>query len=69
MIVTGFVSCVTASDSALLNPDILHLYAVKSVGHRTLCLSMVSFSVAVLGELISDPSAEARFCNVDPEGH
>ena len=67
MIVTGFVSCVTASDSALLNPDILHLYAVKSVGHRTLFLSMVSFSVAELGVLISDPAVEARFRSADAD--
>ena len=30
---------------------------------------MVSFSFAVLGVLISDPPAEARYLNVDPEGH
>ena len=66
---TGFVSCITASFDTVLKPENLHLYAVKSVGHRTLFLSMVSFSFAVLGVLISDPTAEARFCSVDPEGH
>ena len=67
--VTGVVSCVSAFDVAVLKPENLHLYAVKSVGHRTLSLSMESFSFAVLGVLISDPTAEARFCSVDPEGH
>ena len=66
--VTGFVSCVTASLDTVLKPENLHLYAVKSVGHRTLFLSMVSFSFAEFGELISDPTAEARVCN-DSEGH
>ena len=66
---TGFVSCMTASDDTALNTDILHLYAVKSVGHRTLSLSMVSFNFALVGVLISEPAVEARFCNDDPKGH
>ena len=65
----GLVTCVTASDVMVLKPAILHLYTSKSVGHSTLFLSMVIFRFAELGVLISDPAAEARFCNVDPEGH
>ena len=65
----GVVSCVTASDVTVLKPDFLHLYSTKSVGHTTLFLSMVSFSIAELGVLIWNPTAEARFCIVDPEGH
>ena len=58
---TGAVSCVIASDVAVFKPDILHLYSTKSVGHSTRFLSMVNFSFAVLGVLISDPTVEARF--------
>ena len=68
--VTGFDSCVTVSVITELKPDILHLYSAKSLGHWTLSLSMVSFSVAELSVLISDPAVEARSFNVDdPWGH
>ena len=65
--VAGVVSCVTTSVIEL-TPDILHLYSVKSVGHWTLFLSMVSFSCAPFGVSMF-PVATARFCNADPEGH
>ena len=63
--VIGFVSCVTAFDVTVLKPDNVHLYVVKSVGHTTLFLSMVIFSVAELGVLISDPTVEARVSDID----
>ena len=65
--VTGFVSCVTAFDVTVLKPDNVHLYVLKSVGHTTRFLSMVIFSVAELGVLISDPAVEARISGIgDP---
>lgn len=58
----GLVSCVTTT--LLLKPDILHKYILKSVGHCTLCLSIVNLSCAVVGESMF-PVAEARPCNAE----
>lgn len=60
-IVTGFVSCVTISET-VFKPDILHLYILKSAGHRTLAFCIVNLSCALLGES-KFPMAVARLCS------
>lgn len=56
----GLVSSVTGLEAVLI-PDILQEYILKSVGHCTLFLSIVNLSCAVRGEFMF-PVTEARFC-------
>lgn len=56
----GLVSSVTGLEAVLI-PDILQEYTLKSVGHCTLFLSIVTLSCAVRGEFMF-PVTEARFC-------